>query len=195
MLHARVDSFVLETDVHYPTDTNLLYDAVRKAIETAAGLSNDAGLSDWRQSQYNIRQFKKAHRHVQRLRHSTSRDEDKRKARQEEIDAAYEAYLAQAEIFLARLRNTRIALRIGCALPEAALAELDGYVVHAERQIDQRPRTRARVRDHRHRCRGRSSHTMNFSKGVSGRGNNRRGDGGTGRSRTLSAQAAERSRY
>ena len=31
----------------------------------------------------------------------------------------------------------RIALRIGCALPEVALAELDGYVVHAERQIDQ----------------------------------------------------------
>ena len=137
VLHARVDSFVLETDVHYPTDTNLLYDAIRKAIETAAGLCNDADLSDWRQSQYNIRQFKKAHRHVQRLRHSTSKDDDKRQARREEIEAAYEAYLAQAEIFLARLRNTRITLRIGCALPKVALAEFDGYLVHAERQIDQ----------------------------------------------------------
>jgi len=137
VLHARVDSFVVETDVHYPTDGNLLYDAVRKAIETAAGLCDDADLSDWRQSQYNIRQFKIAHRHVQRLRHSTSKDEDKRQARREEIDAAYEAYLEQAETYLARLRNTRITLRVGCALPEVALAELDGYVAHAERQIDQ----------------------------------------------------------
>jgi len=136
-LHARVDSFVVKTDVHYPTDSNLLYDAVRKAIETTAGLCDDADLSDWRQSAHNVRQLKNAYRHVQRLRHSTSKDEDKRQARQEEIDAAYEAYLEQAEIYLARLRTTRITLRIGCALPEAFLTELDDYLVHAERQIDQ----------------------------------------------------------
>jgi len=136
-LHARVDSFVVKTDVHFPTDINLLYDAVRKAIETVAGLCDDAGLSDWRQSAYNIRQFKKAYRHVQRLRHSTSKDADKREARQEEIEAAYEAYLGQAEVYLMRLAQTRITLRSGCALPEAVLAELDDYVAHAERQIDQ----------------------------------------------------------
>ena len=136
-LRARVDSFVVETDVHYPTDINLLYDAVRKAIETAAGLCEDADLSDWRQSAYNIRQFKNAYRHVQRLRHSTSKDADKREARQEEIQAAYEAYSGQAEVYLARLAHTRITLRSGCALPEAMLAELDDSVAHAERQIDQ----------------------------------------------------------
>ena len=136
-LHARVDSFVVKTDVHFPTDINLLYDAVRKAIETMAGLCDDAGLSDWRQSAYNIRQFKKAYRHVQRLRHSTSKDADKREARQEEIEAAYAAYLGQAEVYLMRLAQTRITLRSGCALPEAVLAELDDYIAHAERQIDQ----------------------------------------------------------
>ncbi len=31
--YARRDSFVLETNVHFPTDLNLLCDAVRKAIE------------------------------------------------------------------------------------------------------------------------------------------------------------------
>ena len=35
-LAVRCDSFVVETHVHYPTDINLLYDAVRKAIETSA---------------------------------------------------------------------------------------------------------------------------------------------------------------
>ena len=31
-LNASCDSFVLETDVHYPTDINLLWDAMRKMI-------------------------------------------------------------------------------------------------------------------------------------------------------------------
>jgi hypothetical protein len=136
-LHARVDSFVVETDVHYPTDINLLYDAVRKAIETAAGLCNEVGLSDWRQSAYNIRQFKKAYRLIVGLRHSTSKDEEKRNARQEEIETAYETYLGQAEGYLFRLAHTRITLCSDCALPEALVAELDGYIAHAKRQIDQ----------------------------------------------------------
>ncbi len=51
-LAVRSDSFVVETDVHYPTDTNLLYDAVRKVIATSAGRCADAGLSDWRQHAY-----------------------------------------------------------------------------------------------------------------------------------------------
>ncbi len=136
-LHVRVDSFVVKTDVHYPTDINILYDAVRRAIETAAGLCEYAGLSDWRQSAYNIRQFKKAYRYVQRMKRSTSKDEDKRQARQEQIEAAYEAYLEQAEVYLMRLAQTGITLRIGCLFPEAMLGQLDGFVAHAERQIDQ----------------------------------------------------------
>ncbi|MCP4874857.1 MAG: ISNCY family transposase, partial [Gammaproteobacteria bacterium] len=56
-LNARCDSFVLETDVHFPTDTNLLYDAIRKIIETCADLARANGLSEWRQSAYNVLQF------------------------------------------------------------------------------------------------------------------------------------------
>ena len=33
-LRGRCDSFVVETDVHYPTDINLLFDATRKVITT-----------------------------------------------------------------------------------------------------------------------------------------------------------------
>ena len=38
-LRARCDSFVVKTDVHYPTDINLLFDAIRKTIEECARLS------------------------------------------------------------------------------------------------------------------------------------------------------------
>ena len=40
-LNIRCDSFVVETDVHHPTDINLLLDAVRKAIEISAQLCRD----------------------------------------------------------------------------------------------------------------------------------------------------------
>ncbi len=49
VLRGRCDSFVIETDVHYPTDINLLYDAVRKVIQLTARLSERHDISDWRQ--------------------------------------------------------------------------------------------------------------------------------------------------
>ena len=53
VLRGRCDSFVVETNVHYPTDISLLFDACRKVIELTARLSADQGSSDWRQHAYN----------------------------------------------------------------------------------------------------------------------------------------------
>ena len=136
-LAIRGDSFVVKTDVHYPTDSNLLLDAVRKAIETCAQLCKDEGLSDWRQSAYNVRCVKKAYRHVQQLKRSTSQDEAKRQERQAEIEQAYRHYLELAGDFLARVRDTRAMLHIGYSLPVAMLTELDAYIADIERQSDQ----------------------------------------------------------
>jgi hypothetical protein len=136
-LEARSDSFVVETDVHYPTDINLLFDAVRKAIETSAALCESEGLSDWRQSAYNLRCLKKAYRRAQQLKRSTAQDPEKRAARQAEIRDAHEAYLALAEQFVERAHLTRIQLEHGCGLPSALFTALDDYLAHAERQIDQ----------------------------------------------------------
>jgi IS5 family transposase len=128
---------VVETDVHFPTDTNLLLDAIRKTIEICADLAQANGLSEWRQSAYNIRQFKKLYRLIQRLRHSTSKDEDKREAKRIEIEEAHRNYLEQAEGYLERARNTRVRLEIGCNVVPMMLALLDTYMADAERQIDQ----------------------------------------------------------
>jgi transposase, IS5 family len=135
-LNVRADSFVVETHVHYPTDINLLLDAMRKGIETCAGLCAELELSDWRQNAYNIRCLKKAYRRVQQLKRSSAKDPERRAARQAEIEQAYRDYLALAEGFLLRARDTRAKLHIA-GLPPAALAELDGYLAHAARQIDQ----------------------------------------------------------
>jgi IS5 family transposase len=136
-LATRCDSFVVETDVHYPTDINLLRDAVRKIIELCAMLCGLFNLSDWRQSRYLIRQLKKLYRKAQRIRASSSSDEDKKQARQNEIIQLYTDYLAFAKGIVARAKITRWNLeRIYGLLPEELL-QLDEYVNHAERQIDQ----------------------------------------------------------
>jgi hypothetical protein len=136
-LAVRCDTFVVETDVHFPTDINLLYDAVRKAIETSASLCESEGLSDWRQSAYNVRCLKKAYRRTQRLKRSKSQDADKREERSEQINQAHRDYLALAESFLQRARLTRGKLHLLHHLPAALLVPLDEYIAHGERQIDQ----------------------------------------------------------
>jgi IS5 family transposase len=135
-LQVRADSFVVETDVHYPTDLNLLWDALRTLIGLVAGLCEELGIAGWRQSAYQLRQLKKLYRQVQRLKHSTSQDPEKRTAKQEAVRAAHRAYLEAAEALLARVRETRVHL-IVCAVPEATLAQIDLYLGDAERQIDQ----------------------------------------------------------
>ena len=110
---------------------------MRKSIEVCAQFCDEQDLSDWRQSQYNIRKLKKLYRRAQRIKHSTSRDEAKREARREEIKEAHRAYLERAEAHLRRARDTRMTLVIGCGVLPVLLADLDAYIAHAERQIDQ----------------------------------------------------------
>jgi hypothetical protein len=76
---------VVETDVHFPTDINLLLDAIRKVIEISAELSSTYKLPGWRQHHYNQRQFKRQYRKVQRLKHSTSKDESKQQRKEQGI--------------------------------------------------------------------------------------------------------------
>jgi len=40
-LNRRCDSFVVETNIHYPTDINLLFDALRKTMRSVHTLVAD----------------------------------------------------------------------------------------------------------------------------------------------------------
>jgi IS5 family transposase len=66
-IEAKTDSFVLESNVHYPTDCNLLWDASRKCIELLSGLYENHGLGGWRKSSYWKRQIKNANRACERI--------------------------------------------------------------------------------------------------------------------------------
>ena len=68
-LNARPDSFLVETGVEYPTDTGLLYEAVRKALGLVSSWPTPTG---WRQCAHYLRTLKKARRRLQKLKHSTA---------------------------------------------------------------------------------------------------------------------------
>jgi hypothetical protein len=47
----RGDSFVVETNIHYPTESSLIGDGLRKVLTLAADLAAEHGLAGWRQHQ------------------------------------------------------------------------------------------------------------------------------------------------
>jgi IS5 family transposase len=50
-IRAKADSYVLEANVHFPTDLNLLWDAQRKCADLLGPMVQAAGLSGWRKGQ------------------------------------------------------------------------------------------------------------------------------------------------
>jgi hypothetical protein len=81
-------------------------------IEECAKLSQVHGLNGWRKEAYNIRQFKKKYRKVQKLKHSTSKDENKQKIKENEIRQEHENYLNPAKDYMNRAKQTRPQRRI-----------------------------------------------------------------------------------
>ena len=135
-LNGRCDSVVVETDVHYPTDINLLTDAIRKVIMLCGKGSEEYGISGWRQYEYNYQCIKNLYRKAQRLKPSTSKDEEKQEAKRQQIIEAHEALIARCEEFLDRAEDTLVQLE-QLPLTEALIDEIQRFMAHAERQIDQ----------------------------------------------------------
>ena len=136
-LNGRCDSFVVETDVHYPTDINLLLDAVRKVIELTARLCNAHGIDGWRQSGHNLNKTKKLYRRAQRLKASNSPDEAKKSKQQEIIKEAYLAYLEVAQQFIERAQASIALLEQKGCCELLELLTISSYIGHGQRQIDQ----------------------------------------------------------
>ena len=137
MIRGRCDSFVLKTDVHFPTDTNLLYDAIRTLIHICAKWHAQHVLPGWRNHKSNLRQFKRWYRKLQKLKHSTSKNEAKKAAKELEIKQAYQDYIALAGVYLERTQTSIEVLKNDYKIPEIVLADLHIFCQHAERQIDQ----------------------------------------------------------
>jgi IS5 family transposase len=136
-LRANCDSFVVETDVHYPTDINLLFDAMRKVILLIMALCDDLGVSGWRKGLYNLMKVKKYFRKAQQLKHSTSKDKTKKAKREQLIIDAHMVYLELANSIIERAKETINSIRSTDLMVHLRIEEIQRYMAHAERQMDQ----------------------------------------------------------
>ena len=126
-LSGRCDSFVVETDVHYPTDRNLLWDSARVMVRVATALAKEWKLPGWRQSAHHQRTLRRLYQRVASTRRSDAWLAD------------VDALLGKCKELLAKAETTRTTLAQRGA-QEEELEQLDRYVGHTRRQIEQTDR-------------------------------------------------------
>ncbi len=123
-LRGRCDSFVVETDVHYPTDVNLLMDAMRCLLREVGRTAARHDVDGWRQWQHLTRVVKALFNQVRSTRRA--------KAHPDRI----EAYLERCRDLVERAQGSLEDLACKGADPWVLL-KIEYYLAHAGRQIDQ----------------------------------------------------------
>jgi len=155
-LRGRCDSFVVETDVHYPTDVNLLWDAMRCLLRATGRAATDHAVPGWRQWRHLTRTVRRLFHQVR----ATRRADPQR----------VEAYLGRCDALVRRAEATLRAL-IAQGVDAPTVAGIEGYVVHAKRQRDQVERRLLRAETIPHEEKVFSlfePHTRWISKGKAG---------------------------
>ena len=111
-LELKVDSYVLETDVHFPTDLNLLWDAGRKCVDLVAQLRQSGyALPGWRKAKDWRRQLKNLQRTTSQIVYRGGANKEAR------VKAAVREYLAVGHALAIKVQQSLLTL---CDLSVAA---------------------------------------------------------------------------
>lgn len=136
-LNLAADSFVVETNVHFPTDISLLWDAHRCAIRLIMEVCRELRLSDWRQGDYQKRKLKKSLRVISQLRKSTAKDEKIRAQKEEQLHQAYRQALDIAIQQSQKMHHTLGSITDADESIQKRINQIREYLAHSSRQIDQ----------------------------------------------------------
>ena len=130
---------MLETNVHFPTDINLLRDALRKVITLTAQWCDDLGLTDWRQSVYNVNHVKRLMRSAQNKKRSKATSAARVEQNKALIVTAHQQYLKVAPAYLDKARQTLTLIEaqgLADLIAWVRKSEIEKFMTHADRQID-----------------------------------------------------------
>jgi hypothetical protein len=94
----RGDTFVVETNVHYPTESGLIGDGLRKVVKLAAELAARHGQSGWRQHEHHLKTIKETVRKIGRAARAKGLGADR-------LKPGYQELLDLAEDLLTRARK------------------------------------------------------------------------------------------
>ena len=120
----RADSFVVETDIHYPTESRLIGDGLRKIIPLCVDLAAEIGELGWRQSQHILKRIKQEVRTISQI--SASKSPKVKLG----LPSAYQQLLDRAAFLLERAETLRIQAEFGGSSIEslALCQELDHWI-------------------------------------------------------------------
>ncbi|MCF8209354.1 MAG: ISNCY family transposase [Rhodoferax sp.] len=136
-LRGRCDSFVLETHVHFPTDLNLLMDAMRKIVTLTTRLCESQGVAGWRQHAYLLKQINRHARTAQNKKRSKAKLPQLLEKNQQALIEAHQDYLHVAQSVLDKARASLAEITLMDSMVIGQKQEIEGFMVHADRQIEQ----------------------------------------------------------
>lgn len=99
----RGDTFVVETNIHYPTESTLIEDGLGKVVALAAALAAAHDQPGWRQHEHLLQNVKEIVRQISRASRAKSKGADR-------LKPGYERLLTLAEDLLQRARDLLRAL-------------------------------------------------------------------------------------
>jgi hypothetical protein len=136
-LSIKVDSYVVETTVHFPTDMNLLWDCGRKVLDVIGHLRNSGlMLEGWRKHGYHRRKLRSKYRQCAEIHRKKGGNY------QERLKKAARAYVSKSRQIGAKARHSILEGAQLCAggalslLQFAMLQELQYYLRMLEKHID-----------------------------------------------------------
>lgn len=97
----KTDSFVVESNVHFPTDYNLLWDSARKSIDVMKQLQEKHNLPGWRKANNWLNDLKNKMRALGRASASGG------KGKKERLTSAAKKYLAKAKALYNKLEKSK----------------------------------------------------------------------------------------
>lgn len=139
-LRGRCDSFVLETNVRYPTDTILLFESIRKVLTLTSQEFSGIGITQWRQYKSILKKLKRKLNKTFRVKASKSKNKAQKKEREELIIKIHNDFIdfsndliTRSKIDLEIIRETSMIEKLNIA----KILQIEKYINYAERLIDQ----------------------------------------------------------
>ncbi len=99
----RADSFVVETNIHYPTESRLIWDGMRKIIPLCQAIASSIQAVGWRQAEHLQKKAKALAREIARI--SASKSPHVKKG----LNPAYAELITHARMILERAEKLKMA--------------------------------------------------------------------------------------
>jgi len=129
-LRLKTDSFVVESNVHFPTDYNLLWDSARKSIDMINKLQQKHNLPGWRKIQNWRKDLKNKMRALGQASASGG------KGKQERVKKSAQNYLSKAKALYQKLENSKDTFPQSDIVDVVIYMELDRFMSLLIKHID-----------------------------------------------------------